>query len=104
MSGLNTLTIAAARELGVPLGEILAGLCEVPPTARRLECKKIGDFFVIDDTYNSNLASARVDPDGTVTDLYTECDGRPLRSPNDIVMDGHGGFWFTDHGKQRPRE
>ena len=35
---------------------------------------------------------------GTVTDLYTECDGRPLRGPNDIVMDGHGGFWFTDHG------
>ncbi len=41
----------------------------------------------------------RVDPhDGTVTDLYTECDGRPLRGPNDLVMDGHGGFWFTDHG------
>jgi gluconolactonase len=41
----------------------------------------------------------RVDlSDGSVTDLYTECDGRPLRAPNDIVMDGHGGFWFTDHG------
>ncbi len=41
----------------------------------------------------------RVDPrSGTVTDLYTECDGRPLRAPNDLVMDGHGGFWFTDHG------
>ena len=41
----------------------------------------------------------RVDPhDGTVTDLYTECDGHPLRAPNDLVMDGHGGFWFTDHG------
>ena len=41
----------------------------------------------------------RVDPhDGTVTDLYTECDGHPLRGPNDLVMDGHGGFWFTDHG------
>ena len=41
----------------------------------------------------------RVDPhDGTITDLYTECDGRPLRGPNDLVMDGHGGFWFTDHG------
>lgn len=41
----------------------------------------------------------RVDPhDGSVTDLYSECDGRPLRSPNDLVMDGHGGFWFTDHG------
>jgi gluconolactonase len=41
----------------------------------------------------------RVDlTDGTVTDLYTECDGRPLRAPNDLVMDGHGGFYFTDHG------
>lgn len=41
----------------------------------------------------------RVDLDtGEVTDLYTECDGRPLRAPNDLVMDGHGGFWFTDHG------
>jgi gluconolactonase len=41
----------------------------------------------------------RVDPhDGTITDLYTECDGHPLRAPNDLVMDGHGGFWFTDHG------
>jgi gluconolactonase len=35
---------------------------------------------------------------GSVTDLYTECDGRPLRAPNDLVFDGHGGFWFTDHG------
>jgi gluconolactonase len=35
---------------------------------------------------------------GVVSDLYTECDGRPLRAPNDIVFDAHGGFWFTDHG------
>ncbi|MEN9505255.1 MAG: hypothetical protein RI958_1181 [Actinomycetota bacterium] len=35
---------------------------------------------------------------GDVTDLYTECDGRPLRAPNDLVFDAHGGFWFTDHG------
>jgi gluconolactonase len=41
----------------------------------------------------------RVDPHtGEVTDLYTHCDGRALRAPNDLVMDGHGGFWFTDHG------
>ncbi len=41
----------------------------------------------------------RVDAhDGSVTDLYTECEGHPLRGPNDLVMDGHGGFWFTDHG------
>lgn len=36
---------------------------------------------------------------GAVTTLYTECDGRPLRGPNDLVFDGQGGFWFTDHGK-----
>ncbi|MEI6401525.1 MAG: SMP-30/gluconolactonase/LRE family protein, partial [Actinomycetota bacterium] len=23
---------------------------------------------------------------------------RPLRAPNDLVFDAHGGFWFTDHG------
>jgi gluconolactonase len=41
----------------------------------------------------------RVDPaSGAVTDLYTECEGRPLRAPNDLVFDGHGGFYFTDHG------
>lgn len=40
----------------------------------------------------------RVDADGTVGTLYTECDGRPLRAPNDLVMDGLGGFYFTDHG------
>lgn len=35
---------------------------------------------------------------GKVEDLYTECDGRPLRAPNDLVFDTHGGFYFTDHG------
>lgn len=41
---------------------------------------------------------------GRVTDLYVECDGRPLRGPNDLVFDDRGGFWFTDHGKGRERE
>ena len=35
---------------------------------------------------------------GVVIDLYTECDGRPLRAPNDLVFDNHGGMWITDHG------
>ncbi|MGI8792926.1 MAG: SMP-30/gluconolactonase/LRE family protein [Acidimicrobiales bacterium] len=35
---------------------------------------------------------------GSVEDLYIECDGRPLRAPNDLVFDAEGGFWFTDHG------
>ncbi|MFM8563602.1 MAG: SMP-30/gluconolactonase/LRE family protein [Acidimicrobiia bacterium] len=35
---------------------------------------------------------------GAVRDLYTSCDGRPLRAPNDLVFDNEGGFYFTDHG------
>lgn len=36
--------------------------------------------------------------------LYTECDGHPLKGPNDLVFDADGGFWFTDHGKFRERD
>jgi len=38
---------------------------------------------------------------GAVEVLHTECDGRPLRGPNDLVVDEIGGVWFTDHGKGR---
>ena len=41
---------------------------------------------------------------GDVETLYTHVDGRALRGPNDLVFDRTGGFWFTDHGKVRPRE
>ncbi len=41
---------------------------------------------------------------GAVEVLYTHCDGRPLCGPNDIVFDRTGGFWFSDHGKTRPRQ
>src|SRR5437870_12202683 len=41
---------------------------------------------------------------GKVTDLYTACDGRPLRGPNDLIFERHGGFWFTDRGKMRERD
>jgi gluconolactonase len=41
---------------------------------------------------------------GRVEVLYRECNGRPLRGPNDLVFDGHGGFYFTDLGKTRERE
>lgn len=41
---------------------------------------------------------------GRVETLYTACDGIPLKGPNDLVFDAQGGFWFTDHGKLRPRD
>lgn len=37
---------------------------------------------------------------GTVETLYESCGEQPLRGPNDIVFDAHGGFYFTDLGKQ----
>jgi len=41
---------------------------------------------------------------GKVDVLYTECNGAPLRGPNDIVFDKQGGFWFTDLGKGYGRQ
>ncbi|MCU0310043.1 MAG: SMP-30/gluconolactonase/LRE family protein [Acidimicrobiales bacterium] len=41
----------------------------------------------------------RVDPStGALEALYTHCHGDRLQAPNDLVLDGAGGFWFTDHG------
>lgn len=41
---------------------------------------------------------------GAFTTLYTSSDQAPLRGPNDLVFDSHGGFYFTDLGKGRPRD
>ena len=45
-----------------------------------------------------NLAS------GEVETVYEAANGVRLCGPNDLVFDAHGGFWFTDHGKTRPRD
>ena len=46
----------------------------------------------------------RIDLDsGEVEVIYNECDGNPLRAPNDLVFDAHGGFYFTDHGLREER-
>jgi len=41
---------------------------------------------------------------GEVDVLFDACDGERLKGPNDIVFDCEGGFWFTDHGKNRARD
>ena len=42
--------------------------------------------------------------DGSFETVYESCDGNKLCGPNDIVFDKTGGFWFTDHGKNRERD
>ena len=41
---------------------------------------------------------------GKVETVYTECNGHPLRGPNDLVFDATGGMWFTDFGKLEERQ
>jgi gluconolactonase len=41
---------------------------------------------------------------GAVEVLYRECGGHPLKGPNDLVCDEHGGIYFTDLGKRRARD
>lgn len=70
------------------------------------EFHDLGGFLVpggVPDTWSGGSIQ-RVDlATGTVTTIYTECDGIPLRAPNDLVLDGHGGIWFTDHGVRHGR-
>lgn len=33
-----------------------------------------------------------------LADASSECDGKPLRLPNDLTLDPEGGFYFTDPG------
>ena len=56
-------------------------------------------------TTTSVVRSSALAPDGSeVTTLYSECDGERLKGPNDLVFDAEGNFYFTDHGKTRPRD
>ncbi len=71
------------------------------------EWHQIGDLLLPGEqpaSYRSGSIQ-RVDlRSGKVETLYTACDGRPLRGPNDLVFDRSGGFWFSDLGKMRARE
>ena len=56
------------------------------------------DSYITGSIDRVNLAT------GEIESIYSEFQGDRLCGPNDIVFDVHGGFWFTDLGKQRRRE
>ncbi len=39
---------------------------------------------------------SRTEPDGSIITLTDQWQGKPLNSPNDLVIDKHGGVYFTD--------
>jgi gluconolactonase len=41
---------------------------------------------------------------GKVETVFTTCGEHPLKGPNDLVFDRHGGLWFSDLGKRRARD
>ena len=41
---------------------------------------------------------------GRVRTLYSHCGEHRLKGPNDLQLDGRGGFWFSDLGKSRARD
>jgi gluconolactonase len=51
---------------------------------RQLSCEHVGRRVV------------RYEHDGTVTVIAEKYNGKPLNSPNDIVVHPDGGIWFTD--------
>jgi gluconolactonase len=54
---------------------------------------------LIPDDYDGGRIEAVDLQTGQVEVLYRSCNDRPLKGPNDLVFDQHGGFWFTDPGK-----
>src|SRR6201987_2988606 len=41
---------------------------------------------------------------GKVKTVVDRCGEHPLKGPNDLVFDRHGGLWFSDLGKRRARD
>jgi len=50
--------IACGREFGIEIEDLIQAVKTVQPVEHRLEIKKIGNFYMIDDAYNSNPVGA----------------------------------------------
>ena len=87
----------------------------VGPDGHLFACNNGGAFHIVDmggisfphqpsPNYVGNGRIERIDlATGAVDVLYSECEGQPLRAPNDLVFDAAGNLWFTDHGYAEER-
>ncbi len=51
--------IACGREFGIEIEDLIQAVLGVQPVEHRLELKKMGNFYMIDDAYNSNPVGAK---------------------------------------------
>ena len=51
--------IACGREFGIDVDDLIQAVKNVHPVEHRLELKKINDYYMIDDAYNSNPVGAK---------------------------------------------
>lgn len=69
---------------------------------------ELGDLLVTDlhtpETWQGGSIQRVELSTGAVSTLFTHCGDDPLRSPNDLVFDQAGGFWFTDFGARFERQ
>ena len=92
-----------AAALSGPTACSTSATAAAPSGASRDNGRTIEPWGQSDDYAGGRIERIDVDT-GAVQVLYTHCDGRRLSSPNDIVFDAHGGFYFTDLGKMRARD
>lgn len=100
-------TTVVAEVGGGPNGAAIGpdGRCYIANSGGMIATEAYGYVFSggTPEDYTSGSIQAVDLETGEVETLYTECDGTPLRGPNDIVFDAHGGFYFTDHGKSNEK-
>lgn len=76
---------AAWAETGSPNGHKVLG------DGTHLVCDRKGFVYHLD--ANGKMLGA----------ASSECDGKPLRTPNDLTLDSHDGFYFTDPAGARDK-
>jgi gluconolactonase len=86
----------------------------IGPDGKYYVCNNGGFEWLVEGGHKRPLVQAkdyaggrieRIDPDtGAVECLYRAAGEVPLKGPNDLVFDRHGGFYFSDLGKVRARE
>ncbi len=51
--------IACGREFEIPIADLISAVKSVQPIEHRLQLKKLGNFYMIDDAYNSNPVGSK---------------------------------------------